>query len=110
MRIHSFRNYIPLSGDTGYLQLSITNAAAVAFTVPPTVNAAIIRIVGNASSTLSQPIAWYMTNGVTPTVGTGLPLYAGDVVTLYLDQVPNFKIIGADANAQIVATEFGKVS
>jgi hypothetical protein len=66
-------------------------------------NAAQFRMVKNASQTGgAEPIAYYTYSGVNPTSANGIPLYDGDFVEIYENELSTIKISSADANTPTI--------
>jgi hypothetical protein len=62
-------------------------------------NAAQFRMVKNAAQTGgATPIAYYTYSGENPTSANGIPLYDGDFVEIYENELSTIKIASADAN------------
>ncbi len=108
-RIHSFRNYEVL-GNNAYPARVSVGITSVALVVPAGANACTIRILANNSTTAGSPAVNYQLNAVAPTSSTGIPLFNGDVLVLFLSEPKNLRMISADGNTQTVCVEFATVS
>jgi hypothetical protein len=111
-RIHSYKKYTILSSGA-YTSVTVTNVVTTLGTIPKqgqtTANACTITVVGNASSTAGQPVAYYRANGSNPAVGDGLALFNGAVLELFESELKNARFIRADGNNQKLYVEFAIV-
>ena len=100
-RIGGFINYAVLLGGNAYpTHLTLSSASAGLPSIPAGVNAATLRAIGTGST----PIAYYRLDGEVPTSTQGIPLYVGDVLTIYSPAISNFRIIGTGS----LAVEYAK--
>jgi hypothetical protein len=110
-RIQSYNNATVITGGSGYERIRVDDSAALGFTNAPSETTMVtVRVVADPAQDASAPVAWYRLDGTTAQVNDGMPLYSGDVLEVFAEEVTQASFIGADSNLTALYCEYAVVS
>lgn len=109
-RIQSYNNVTVITGGTGYRISTADGTSARLTGIPTGATMATIRVVKATASDGSLPVVWYRVDGEDAVLGRGMPLFNGDVLEIFMDEVTNFRCISGDAENQNLYVEFAIAS
>ena len=109
-RIQSYNNATVILGGTGYAATKVPAASTQLPTIAESATMATIRVVKAADSDGSLPVAWYRLDGQKAGTNNGLPLFNGDVLVIFMDELQNFEAVSADGNEQDLYVEYAIAS
>lgn len=110
-RIQSYNNSTVITGGTGYAIAQLDDSSAVGFTdLPVETTMVTVRVVADAAQDTSRPVAWYRLDGEDAAIGEGMPLWDGDVLEVFAEEVTQASFIGIDTNITNLYCEYAVVS
>lgn len=109
-RIQSYNNATVILGDVAYAATAVPDASTALESIAEGATMATIRVVKAAASDGSLPVVWYRLDGEDAGLSRGLPLYNGDVLVIFMDEIQNFRAISADAENQNLYVEYAIAS
>jgi hypothetical protein len=110
-RIQSYNNSTVITGGTGYSRLSVTDTSAEGFNALPVETTMVtVRVVADAAHDTARPVAWYRLDGEDASTGGGMPLWDGDVLEVFAEEVTQASFIGIDSTDTNLYCEYAVVS
>jgi len=109
-RIQSYNNATVILGNVGYAATAVPDSSTALESIATGATMATIRVVKAAASDASLPVVWYRVDGEDAATDSGLPLFNGDVLEIFMDELQNFRCISADAEHQSLYVEFAIAS
>lgn len=109
-RIQSYNNATVILGDVGYAATAVADTSTALESIAEGATMATIRLVKAAASDGSLPVVWYRLDGEDAGLGRGIPLFNGDVLVIFMDELQNFRAISADTEEQALYVEFAIAS
>lgn len=103
-RINSFGN----SRTIAYSRISVGVTAVPVGAIPSGAYSATVRVIANAANTGVPAINATVTG--TATTINGMPLWNGDVMDIYPEELQNAKFISADGLTHTLCIEFTRLS
>jgi hypothetical protein len=110
-RIQSYNNATVITGGTGYALQRVDDSTAEGFaSLPSETTMVTVRVVADTAHDTSRPVAWYRLDGETVAIDDGMPLWDGDVLEVFAEEVTQASFIGIDGNYTNLYCEYAVVS